>query len=364
MSARVLQSGGGSGCCSAVAPRCSVVMPVYNTKEEFFREAIESVLQQTYKDFELIIVDDCSDAFVRAVVESYQDPRIRYYRMESQSGAAAARNLALDVSQGEFIAFLDSDDVAKPDRFEKQLAFFAGNPQVGCLGTAVNAIGDDANKVVSFVYDSHEEIERKLIFFGCVLCQSSVMLRKKLLDEHQIRYKNEYVPAEDYGFWIDLIGHTKFAILPDELTCYRSHLENITHRMHDQQNEKAGQIQVDALENCCRLKIDNKDSLRKFFGVQPLSHYELGVLQELLPRLIHALVGMGYSETEIFYCYRKKLKKIFYKTRTIEGQCDLFASKLNQYFRLPLVWRLFCFVTRSLFLGSVKGMKESSYLSF
>lgn len=336
------------------APRCSVVMPVYNTKEAYLREAIESILQQTYKDFELIVVDDFSDAFVRSVVESYTDSRIRYYRLTAQSGAAAARNRALDVARGEFIAFLDSDDVAKPDRFEKQLAFFDDNPQVDCLGTAVHAIGDDASKVVSFVYDTHAEIEAKLIFFGCVLCQSSVMLRKKLLDEHHIRYKNEYVPAEDYEFWVDLIGHARFAILPEKLTCYRSHSANISHRQHESQNERTGQIHVDALEKCCRLNLNNKLSLKKFFSVQPLTNDELGELQETLPTLIRTLVGMGYSETELFYCFRKKLMKIFYKTRTLKGQRALFASKLNQYFKLPFAWRLFCFVTRSLFMGAVK----------
>ena len=145
-------------------PKISVVMPVYNTKEEFFREAISGILLQSYRDFELLIVDDFSDTYIKDIVNSYEDKRIKYFRLNKNSGAAVARNYALERAVGTYIAFLDSDDFSAKDRFEKQVSFFIDNPEIGCLGTAVDVIGDDAKDVNFIPYKTHFEIELNLIF--------------------------------------------------------------------------------------------------------------------------------------------------------------------------------------------------------
>lgn len=100
----------------------SVVMTVYNTKEEYLREAIESILNQTYKNFEFIIIDDGSDDYCEQVVMSYQDVRIRYYKQDNK-GISAARNYGTKLANGEYIAVMDSDDISLPERFEKELFF-------------------------------------------------------------------------------------------------------------------------------------------------------------------------------------------------------------------------------------------------
>lgn len=329
-------------------PKISVVMPVYNTKEKFFREAISSILSQSYADFELLIVDDFSDTYIKDIVNSYKDKRIKYFRLNKNSGAAAARNYAIDRAKGEYIAFLDSDDIAAKDRFEKQVAFFEHNPEIGCLGTAVTAIGDDAKDVNFVAYKTHFEIESNLIFNGCVFCQSSVMLRKSILDENNIRYRDEYVPAEDYGFWLDMVGHTKFAILAEKLTAYRYHSENISHTQKDIQRKKCGLAQMRAFQKYCDIKFDNIDLWSKYFTGQPFSKDELEELENCLEPIVESLLEKGYPQKDLMYFLKKKFKKQFRITRTISGQWRLMNSKLSKFFRLKLRWRIFYFVTRGI----------------
>ena len=127
--------------------KVSVIMPVYNTREAYFREAIESVLNQSFKDFELLIVDDFSEPYIEKTVKSYKDERIKYHRLNKNSGASAARNFAIEQAQGEFIAFLDSDDISLENRLKHQLEYFEQNPQIGCLGTGVKGIGSEGDKI-------------------------------------------------------------------------------------------------------------------------------------------------------------------------------------------------------------------------
>ena len=149
-------------------PKISVIMPVYNTKEEYLREAIESILTQTYSDFELIIVDNGSEkGYVSKVLSSYKDTRIQPYRIEINAGPAEARNFAISQAKGTYLAFMDSDDVAVKERFAKQIKFFENNPEVGCLGTYVEFIGDDKDSLRFPSLTEHEELEAYLVFQGC-----------------------------------------------------------------------------------------------------------------------------------------------------------------------------------------------------
>lgn len=122
-------------------PKISVVMPVYNTKEEWLREAIESILNQSYKDFEFIIIDDGSDKSIEPIVNSYNDARIVLIRQENQ-GIAKSLNYGFKISKGEYIARMDSDDISMPERFEKQVNFLDKNPQISVLGGCFETFPD------------------------------------------------------------------------------------------------------------------------------------------------------------------------------------------------------------------------------
>lgn len=326
-------------------PKISVIMPVYNTKEEYLREAIESILNQTFSDFEFIIVDDASTKDVSRVINSYSDERIHYYRLAKNEGAAGARNYALSKATGKYIALMDSDDVSYPTRFEKQIAYFRGHPEIGCLGGRVDVIGDDKDKI-NFPYISgHKAIESYLIFEGCAFCNSTVMLRKAVLDKYNIRYnKQEYAIAEDYALWLDLVGKTKFDILNEKLVAYRFHHENISHLQKERQFECSSLAQVAAVKKYCGLKELDGKVVSYFYRGKILSSKELKVLSEQLPQIMTKLKNMGLSN--YIKNYKKRFKKQYYKNHSLKGQLALFKSPLNQEFNISLPFRLFCLLTR------------------
>jgi len=208
-------------------PKVSVLIPVYNTIEDQLQLAIESILSQSFKDFELIIVNDGSTAqHVECIVKSFNDDRIRYYYNEQNMGISKTRNYLIDLAQGEYLAIMDHDDISMPDRLEKQVAFFDTHPQYGVVSARQKIM--HSGKVSK--HPMHDEDIKILFMEGCFMVHSCTMLRKSVLDEHQIRYEEEFSPAEDYAIYCRLLPYTKFHNLDDILLHYRDHVNNTTHR--------------------------------------------------------------------------------------------------------------------------------------
>ncbi|MBP5616162.1 MAG: glycosyltransferase, partial [Alphaproteobacteria bacterium] len=203
-------------------PKVSVLMPVYQTPEMYLREAMESILAQTYTDFEFLILDDCPEESVEDIVKSYQDSRIRYFKNETNIGISSSRNKLIDLSRGEYLAVMDHDDVAMPKRFEKEVTFLDEHREVGVVGTWYKTFPDVKIKK-KFVTNS--QIEHQLMY-GCAVLHPSSMIRKDVLIKNNIRYEAEYTPAEDYVLWCRLIGKTKFANIPEVLQLYRDYPNN------------------------------------------------------------------------------------------------------------------------------------------
>ena len=114
--------------------KVSVLMPVYRTDERFLREAIESVLAQTFADFEFLILDDSPDDDRSRIVSEFNDPRITYMRNDRNIGISASRNRLLDMAKGEYLAVFDHDDICRPERLEKQVAWLDAHPKCGVIG--------------------------------------------------------------------------------------------------------------------------------------------------------------------------------------------------------------------------------------
>ena len=114
--------------------KVSVLMPIYNTKEEYLRTAIESILNQTYKDYEFLIYDDASNIDLQSIVMSYNDERIIYKKFEKNQGISKIRNELVKDSRGEYLAIMDHDDISLPERFEKQVKLLDNNPNIGVVG--------------------------------------------------------------------------------------------------------------------------------------------------------------------------------------------------------------------------------------
>lgn len=206
-------------------PKISVLMPVFDTPEDVLRAAVESILSQTFGNYEFLILDNGSRAAqVGEVLRGYaeKDSRIRLLRAPANLGISGGRNLLLEEARGEYLAVMDHDDIALPTRLEKQAAFLDAHPEVGVCGAQVQRF--PAEKTLRFP-ETHEEIEAEM-FFGCPLRHPAVMLRRSALDG--VRYEAEFSPAEDYALFARLTGKTKFANLPDVLLRYRDNGGNTT----------------------------------------------------------------------------------------------------------------------------------------
>ena len=209
-------------------PRVSVLMPVYNTRPEHLREAVESILSQSFTDFEFLVFNDGStDGQVEQTVLSYADARIRYVRSERNLGISGARNTLLDMAEGEYLAVMDHDDISLPGRLEKEVAFLDGHPETGLVGCQT---ADVKGRGVSRFPLDDRALRKSLMFHCGDICHPSCMMRRSVLEEHNLRYEEAFSPAEDHALFCRMLPYTKFANLPEVLFCYRSWDGNTSHR--------------------------------------------------------------------------------------------------------------------------------------
>lgn len=207
-------------------PLISVIMPAYNA-EKYIAETIESVLNQTFKDFELIILDDASSDKTKNIVLSYaqNDDRIVYVGKQCNHGPATLRNEGISLAKGNFIALNDADDLSETTRFEKQITVFNNHPNVAVCGSWILNFGDNID---SYVFEAPQDpIAIKLLFlsYNC-LANSSAMFRKSCVEN--LEYQKEFVPAEDYKLWSEVIVKQDFYIIQEALVHYRQHENNIS----------------------------------------------------------------------------------------------------------------------------------------
>jgi len=214
-------------------PMVSINMSCYNCSK-FIKQSIESILNQTFTDFELIIVDDGSTDNSIEIIKGFPDKRIKLFENDINQGIVFSRNRAIEHSQGKYIAILDSDDIAYSTRLEKQVSFMELNPDFAMTGTWFDIIdenGEFNGEVIKF------PIENKLIktqlFFGNYFGQSTMMIRREIFDE--FRYDKFYLQAEDYFLWVQIANKYKVANLQESLVQYRIHKKSITQSKFDEQ---------------------------------------------------------------------------------------------------------------------------------
>lgn len=335
---------------AAAAPRCSVVMPVYNTPVAYLRAAVESVLQQSFCDFELIVADDCSEPYVQELVAGYADPRLRYLRLQTRSGAAAARNRALDAARGEFVAFMDADDVSLPERLAKQVAYLDSHPEVSCLGTAYRIFDDQGFRGAPAVPREHEGIVSYLLFCGCAFCQSSVMLRRIVLEQPSpLRYREHFEAAHDCALWFDLIGRARFALLSEELVHYRVHSQSITCRTRHRQRDRMAEAQAELLARYCATAAPAPEAWAGFLAGATLAREDYAALSRTLELAARTLQEQyGYRPENVLPPLRARLRKAFLRTRSLRGQWELLRLPLRRYARVPLAWCIICLIIKGI----------------
>lgn len=205
-------------------PRISVIMPVYNA-DRFITAAIDSILTQTFQNFELLILDDASTDNSKEIILKYNDKRIKVFYSDTNQGIVANLNKGIEIAQGEYIARMDADDISKPERFLKQIKFLDDNKNIGLCGSWYTPFNESG--VLSTVKHSeyNAQILAELLFY-CPLGHPTIMGRKQIFIEN--KYDKNFFPAEDYELWSRLSEKTEFYNIPESLLNYRLHNANVS----------------------------------------------------------------------------------------------------------------------------------------
>ncbi len=231
-------------------PKISVILPCYNA-EEYLRESIDSILNQSFSDFELIIINDGSTDSTFQIISEYKDDRIILILNETNLGLIRTLNIGISKSRGELVARMDADDISRPERFQKQLEYLLKHPKVGVCGTWMHMIHNQT--IYKQRYLLSDQIKSVLLFANPIV-HPSVMFRKSIFENENEIYNSNYPHAEDYALWVSLIEKTEFAIIDEPLFEYRAHTNQVSRNFNEIQRasvKQAQQIILDKLQLDC-----------------------------------------------------------------------------------------------------------------
>ena len=208
------------------APLVSIIMPVYN-RASFLEVAIKSIINQSYQNWELIIIDDASTDSSQNIIKNFirQEPRIKLLKNSTNQHIVYSRNKGLKKAQGKYIAFLDSDDRALPERLERQVNFMENNPKVGVCGSAVELINTTGKILKVRSYPEKDAEIRVAFFFFNPILQSTAIVRKECFDKLGF-FDDQFRNAEDLNIWFRFGNQYLLHNLPEVLGQYRLHDEN------------------------------------------------------------------------------------------------------------------------------------------
>lgn len=202
-------------------PLVSVVMPIYNS-EKYLAKAIDSILTQTYSNFELIIVDDGSTDQSGVIIKRYNDSRIQIIRHKTNEGVSASRNEAAAAAKGSYIAMHDADDISLPGRFDKQVKYLEQNLDIGVLGSSLKAIDEDDNFLYFINLLTNPDDLKLAEIFSNQIAQSSAMIRREIFKKSG-GFNTQMTHAEDTDLWRRVSHYCQIANLKEPLCIYRVH---------------------------------------------------------------------------------------------------------------------------------------------
>lgn len=226
-------------------PIVTVLMPVYNNAS-YLREAINSILGQTLRNLEFLIIDDGSSDESPQIVESYSDARIRLVRNESNLGLIESLNRGFDLARGKYIARMDGDDISSPERLATQVSFMKSNPSVGVCGTWAVMAGRSTRRLLRHPR-THDDIRLKLLFESA-LAHPSVVIDRGQFDRAGLRYDPKFPHVEDYELWVRCSDSTKLANIDRVLLTCRMHGNSVSALYKAEQDAMASQIRARQLE--------------------------------------------------------------------------------------------------------------------
>jgi len=284
-------------------PVVSIVMPVYNV-EKYVSEAINSMLSQTYTDFELIILDDCSTDTSNEVIKKFKDPRIVYHRNIKNTGLAENLNTGLRLARGKYIARMDGDDISLPERLRIQVEYLETHPDIDLCSCAMEMFGTEQQV---WIRDTDpEQVKITMLFFSPVLHASSIW-RRESFSKNNLYYNQEAFPAEDYDLWSRAAFTCKLTNIPNILYRYRIHGIQVT-KTDKRAGEKVSQIQMNYLRKA--LPSLTEENIRLFVDQNIQGSYKTKEQVQELKTIYKTLLKANKTD---FFFNSKLLKNSLHK---------------------------------------------------
>lgn len=283
-----------------MSPKVSIVMSVYNG-EVYVAESINSMLNQTFADFEFIILDDGSTDATLGIIQEFakHDDRIQIIKLDTNMGLAAALNRGIAVAQGQYIARMDADDVSLPERLQKQVDFLDAHPDVGVVGTQMQVVDQDKKPLFKFVVPQQHSLIVWNIFFGRTFAHPSVLMRRDAVNKVG-GYDATLPVAQDIDLWSQLVGQVKFANLADSLMLYRTHERATSVSRSEQQRTILAATSKRLLTTLWGEVSDATidDFLRVRSGQSKFTLPEMEHMSALMTRLTRSLLDVGWIESD------------------------------------------------------------------
>jgi glycosyltransferase involved in cell wall biosynthesis len=220
-------------------------MPVYNG-EKYLCEAIDSILGQSFRDYEFLIIDDGSKDTSVSIIKSFNDHRIRFIRNEKNLNLPNTLNRGIELAQGKYIARMDQDDISLPSRLAQQVEFMELHPEVGICGGWIEVFGL-GNYVEKYPADK-DEVKASLLYYNPI-AHPTVMMRKSMMDQFDLRYSLEFLHAEDYELWQRGSQYFQIANIPAVLLKYRTSMSSYCRKYQAEQNATIRRIDECVLQH-------------------------------------------------------------------------------------------------------------------
>ncbi|MGI5090980.1 glycosyltransferase family 2 protein [Treponema socranskii] len=312
-------------------PKITVIMSVYNGAE-FLRETIESVLKQTYTNFEFIITDNASTDETVSIIRSYNDSRIKLTVNEENKGYVANLNSMIKEAAGKYIIRQDADDIIRKNKFEKLFEYMEAHPSIGACGYYINVFGAYKERI-------RQELDNKKIRAAMLFenqMDSLSIIRASLFKDYDLSFEEGLIPAEDYKFWFEVMKHSELANIPCFLLDYRIHGTNTSIEKKEQGDRNRLEVQLQIYEYLFNQKIteETKEILKLLYISNNCSE---GVYRKIIVWL------------EQIACFAKNGKQIDEETFL---------------YYMARRWFIFCIHNKKLYFRKPKFVKLAQLLRF
>ena len=275
-------------------PLVTVLMPVYNA-EKFLSEAIESILHQTFSDFEFLIINDGSTDNSLDIIKSYDDSRIRVVENDKNIKLIATLNKGFDLAKGAYICRMDADDISILSRLEKQTAVMLQNTDIIACGSWIENFDDTYNKSITKYEEQHDDIRIRTLYQNHI-CHASTLLNKSLIDKYNIRFDSNFIHSEDYYFFVRLSELGMLYNIQEPLLRVRKHSNNVSVLNTKAQNENSinvinyqlNKIGIDASN------IDYNLYFRFFYASFDFNKEEIEIIENIIFYIIEANQKSNY----------------------------------------------------------------------